>query len=116
MPHPGKDETSPELYSEVNYTMALTPHDLPINGFIRRTPPTFIPLADPRPAPVLRLVPRRVVALPVDAETLTPCRCRRCHRLLRSAPSIAAGIGPSCARKEGIAPIAMPLFAGLEVA
>lgn len=26
-------------------------------------------------------------------------RCRRCHRRLRTAPSVAAGIGPVCARK-----------------
>jgi len=27
-------------------------------------------------------------------------RCRRCHRMLHAAKSIAAGIGPACARKE----------------
>jgi uncharacterized Zn finger protein len=27
-------------------------------------------------------------------------KCRSCHRVLRSASSIAAGIGPTCARNE----------------
>jgi hypothetical protein len=30
----------------------------------------------------------------------TTTKCRRCHRVLRSASSIAAGIGRTCARRE----------------
>jgi len=30
----------------------------------------------------------------------TTIKCRRCHRALRSATSIAAGVGPTCARRE----------------
>lgn len=96
--------------------MALALQELPINGYIRRTPPTFIPLSDPNPVPTLSLDPSRVPARSVIADELPPCRCRRCHRLLRSAPSIAAGIGPACAHKEGTAPAALPLFDGLEAA
>lgn len=96
--------------------MALALQELPINGYIRRTPPAFVPISDPNPAPLRSVAPVRVVAPAIVADELPPCRCRRCHRLLRSAPSIAAGIGPACARREGMAPTALPLFDGLEVA
>lgn len=94
--------------------MALDLYD--IRHTARRTPPTFYPLDNPFPAPVRLVVPTSVIAAPVVGDELPPCRCRRCHRLLRSAPSIAAGIGPACARHEGMTPIAIPLFGGLEVA
>lgn len=95
--------------------MSLDLHDLSFSS--RRTPPTFYPLANPEPVRVLTPVRVAVApALPVVADELPPCRCRRCHRMLRAAPSIVAGIGPSCAKREGVAPTVMPLFAGLEVA
>lgn len=30
---------------------------------------------------------------------LTPCRCGRCNRVLRSAEAIEVGLGSSCCRK-----------------
>lgn len=33
------------------------------------------------------------------ATTITTTKCRECHRPLRAASSIAAGVGPTCARK-----------------
>ncbi|MGB3331151.1 MAG: DUF6011 domain-containing protein [Thermomicrobiales bacterium] len=115
-PHPGKGWGAHEITIQGQFTMALSLLELPTNGYIRRTPPTFIPLEDPSAKPMLRLVMRRQPSAGEPADERIPCRCRRCHRLLRSAASIAAGIGPACARKEGSSVTATPLFDGLEVA
>ena len=41
----------------------------------------------------------------IPREDEKPVTCRRCNRPLRDPASVAAGIGPTCAAKEGEAPM-----------
>jgi len=62
---------------------------------------TLVPSADSTIAGTIRAAELERTGRMFQANWSPPsASCRRCHRSLHAAKSIAAGIGPACARKE----------------